>query len=203
MKVGFKPFTKRLIRIDKYIRKLLRKLSAHVVYHNFNHTLHSTKGVVAVANKLALLENINNKDRELLCVAAYFHDVGFVTGKSDGHEERGAKLAREKLPEFGYSGREISKICDIILVTQMRKKPKTKCEKIIKDADIDNLGREDFFERGELLRKEFKIGDKKKWYVETIALLGNHKWKTFSQQNLRGKQMKKNLEKLKLLIDSL
>jgi hypothetical protein len=59
MKLRYKPHTPRLKIVDQYIRELFRdELPDGIKYHNADHTLHPTKGVVAVANNIAISENI-------------------------------------------------------------------------------------------------------------------------------------------------
>ena len=79
MESEYTPHTPRLKMVDQYIRELFRdELPAGIKYHNADHTLHSTKGVVSIANNLAILEGISEQDRELLIAAAYFHDTGYI-----------------------------------------------------------------------------------------------------------------------------
>jgi uncharacterized protein len=56
-----------------------------------------------------------------------------------------------------YSNKKIEIIEKIILATSPNNTPKNILEKIIKDADLDNLGREDFFEKSHSLKKEIEI----------------------------------------------
>ena len=83
MKLKYKPHTDRLKIVARYVRDLFRdELPKGIKYHSADHTLHPTNGVVAVANNLAILENISEHDRELLIAAAYFHDTGFIREKA-------------------------------------------------------------------------------------------------------------------------
>jgi HD superfamily phosphodiesterase len=79
MKLGYKAHTQRLKIVGQYIRELFRdELPNGIKYHDADHTLHPTKGVVAIANDIAIAENISEHDRELLITAAYFHDTGYI-----------------------------------------------------------------------------------------------------------------------------
>ena len=79
MKISYKPHTPRLKIVDDYIRALFRdELPDGIKFHDANHTLHPSRGVVAVANNIAISENISEHDRELLIAAAYFHDTGYI-----------------------------------------------------------------------------------------------------------------------------
>jgi len=48
-------------------------------------------------------------------------------------------------------------IQELILSTSPYAKPNNLLEKIIKDADMDNLGRDDFFDINEKIRKELEL----------------------------------------------
>jgi len=79
MNLKYKPHTPRLQIVDQYTRELFRdELPVGIKFHDANHTLHPTRGVVAVANRIAISENISEHDRELLIAAAYFHDTGYI-----------------------------------------------------------------------------------------------------------------------------
>ena len=153
MKSRYKPHTPRLKILDQYIRELFRdELPGRIKYHNADHTLHQTKGVVAVANHLAILENISENDRELLVAAAYFHDTGYIR-EYDKNEPIAARMAGRILKLIGYEPDEIQKVQEMILSTDLEVEPKNRIERILCDADLDNLGREDFLELDDKLRE--------------------------------------------------
>ncbi|MGD8986436.1 MAG: HD domain-containing protein, partial [Desulfobacteraceae bacterium] len=153
MESGYSPHTPRLKMVDQYVRELFRdELPAGIKYHNADHTLHSTKGVVAVANNLAKLEDVSELDRELIIAAAYFHDTGYIR-EYEKNEPIAARMAGRVLKLIGYKPEEIEKVQKMILATDPDVEPKTHVEKILCDADLDNLGREDFFQLDEKLRE--------------------------------------------------
>ena len=104
MILRYKPHTPRLKIVHQYIRALFRdELPDGIKYHDADHTLHPTKGVVAVANSIAISENISEHDRELLIAAAYFHDTGYIR-EYDKNEPIAARMAGRILKLIGYSG---------------------------------------------------------------------------------------------------
>ena len=110
MKSGYKAHTPRLKVVDQYIRELFRdELPDGIKYHDADHTLHPTKGVAAVANRIALSEKISEHDRELLVAAAYFHDTGYIR-EYDKNEPIAARMAGRILKLIGYEPSEIEKI---------------------------------------------------------------------------------------------
>ena len=201
MKAGYKPHTPRLKVVDDYIRKLFREeLPNGIKYHDANHTLHPTKGVVAAANRIALSEKISESERELVIAAAYFHDTGYIRqfGKN---EPIAARMAGRILKLIGYKPGEIKKIQSMILATDLALKPKNHIEKILCDADLDHFGRDDFFEMDGKLREGRRIrgidvGNDARWYKGTLEILSNHKYYTESQKKLRDKEKQKNLKAL-------
>ena len=202
MKSKYKPHTSRLKIVDQYIRALFRdELPAGIKYHDAEHTLHPTRGVVAVANRIALAENISEHDRELLIAAAYFHDTGYIR-EYDKNEPIAARMAGRILKLIGYEPAEIKKVQKMILATDPACKPQKLVEKILCDADLDHLGRDDFFKRDGKLRKGrgargIDVSDEAKWYKGTLKLLKKHKYYTESQKRLREEKKQKNIDQLK------
>jgi HD superfamily phosphodiesterase len=187
--------------VDQYIREFFRdELPSHIKYHNADHTLHPTKGVVAVANNLAVLENISEHDRELLVAAAYFHDTGYIR-EYDKNEPIGARMAGRILKLIGYKADEVEKVQEMILATDLEVEPKKRVEKILRDADLDQWGREDFFELDGKLREGRRlrgvdVSDDATWYRSTLELLKKHPYYTDSQKKLREKGKQKNIRRL-------
>ena len=201
MKLGYKAHTQRLKIVDHYIRELFRdELPNGIKYHDADHTLHLTKGVVAIANDIAIAENISEHDRELLITAAYFHDTGYIR-EYDKNEPIAARMAGRILKLIGYKPNEIEKIQNMILSTDLAFEPKTHLEKILCDADLDHLGRPDFLEFDAKLREGRRnrgvdVSDDEKWYNGTLNLIINHKFYTESQKKLREEQKQKNIQTL-------
>lgn len=201
MKQGYKPHTPRLKVVDLYIRELFRdELPEDIKYHDANHTLHPTKGVVASANRIAIAENISEGDRELVITAAYFHDTGFIR-EYEKNEPIAARMAGRILKLIGYKPNEIVKVQNMILATDLEREPKTHVEKILCDADLDHFGREDFFKFDGKLRegwgaKGIDVSDEAKWYKGTLEIITKHQFYTESQKKLRVKGKQKNIERL-------
>jgi predicted metal-dependent HD superfamily phosphohydrolase len=201
MKLGYKAHTQRLKIVDQYLRELFRdELPNGIKYHDADHTLHPTKGVVAIANDIAIAENISENDRELLITAAYFHDTGYIR-EYDRNEPIAARMAGRILKLIGYKPNEIEKIQNMILSTDLAVEPKTHLEKILCDADLDHLGRPDFLEFDSKLREGRRnrgvdVSDDEKWYNGTLNLIINHKFYTESQRKLREEQRQKNIQTL-------
>jgi predicted metal-dependent HD superfamily phosphohydrolase len=187
--------------VDQYISALFKdELPDGIKYHDANHTLHPTKGVVAVANRIAISEDISKHDRELLITAAYFHDTGYIR-EYNKNEPIAARMAGRILKLIGYKPNEVEKIQKMILSTDLGREPKTHVEKILCDADLDHLGREDFFKLDGKLRegrraRGIDVSDDAKWYKGTLAIITNHQYHTQSQKKLREIEKQKNIQRL-------
>jgi predicted metal-dependent HD superfamily phosphohydrolase len=201
MKPKYTPHTPRLKIVDQYIRDLFRdELPGSIKFHDANHTLHPTKGVVAVANRIAISEGISEDDRELLITAAYFHDTGYIR-EYDKNEPIAARMAGRILKLIGYKPNELEKIQRMILSTDLDREPKTHVEKILCDADLDNLGREDFLRLDGRLRegrgaRGIDVRDEAKWYKGTLEIIKKHQYYTESQKKLRETGKQKNIRGL-------
>jgi uncharacterized protein len=168
------------------VQRLQQELPAVLTYHCLAHTL---QGVVPAVERLAALEGVNGQSLPLLRTAAYYHDLGFVE-RSDGHEAISARLAAEVLPRFGYNPAQIEVIRGIILATRYPFEPHTRLESIMVDADLDVLGRDDFWPRNQALRveREALAGQRstdEEWYGSQLAFMGAHRYFTASAQSLR------------------
>ena len=183
----------------KEIFRRLKKLPKSCFFHDILHTKDVLRGV----EKLSLLEGIKGYKLLLLKTAAVCHDIGHLFGAKE-HEKAGVRMIKKILPTHGYNAKDIKIISKIIMATKMPQNPKTKVQKIICDADLDNLGREDYFVRSELLRLELaKQGihkTAKEWYEFSLKFLQEHNYFTESAKNLRQKKKEQNIEEIKELL---
>jgi len=208
MEIRYKPHTPRLKIVDNYIRELFRdELASDIKYHDADHTIHPTKGIVASANRIAISENISDHDRELLIAAAYFHDTGYIR-EYDKNEPIAARWAGRILKLICYKPNEIVKIQKMILATDLECEPKTHLEKILCDADLDHLGREDFFKLDGKLRegrraRGIDVSDEAKWYKDTLEFIKKHQYYTESQKKLREKEKQKNIKRLLKILENI
>ncbi len=179
---------------SKWILNALKNNSApDLFYHSLEHTL----DVYEVAKFLSVSEKISRKDEMLLLIAALYHDSGYLFQREE-HENKSCELVREKLPEFGYAPHDIEIICGIIQATKIPQLPKTHLEQLICDADLDYLGRDDFFSIGERLYLELKsaqlVFDKNEWNKLQLVFLQKHQYFTQTAKTLRTHQKQQNLK---------
>jgi uncharacterized protein len=176
--------------------RLERELPSNLCYHSLQHT---RDDVLPAVERLAAHEGVGGEAFLLLRTAAVYHDLGFVDSYS-GHEAAGARIARAMLPQFGFSARQIKVITDIISATKLPQQPRNLLERIMVDADLDSLGREDFFKRSEDLRRELaaynRAASKAEWYREQLAFVAAHAYFTDAAHALRDATKQHNLQEL-------
>lgn len=182
------------------LTKLRAELSDRLKYHGLHHTL----DVLKMASELCLSEGVSEHDRVLVKTAALFHDAGFVRNKHAGHEAEGCILVQENLPNFGYKAADIECICQMIMSTKIPQSPTSLLEQILCDADLDYLGREDFFTIGESLFEELQdyqlIGDEQMWNRLQVSFLTAHRFHTNTNKILREPVKQRYLEDLQDLV---
>ena len=184
-------------KAERHIMKVLQKgLSDKLHYHSILHT----QDVVKAVERLALMEGVTDEGLFLLKSAATYHDAGFVE-QYEKNEPVGARLAEEILPKYGYTQQHIDTIKELIYVTQIPHQPKNKLEEIICDADLDYLGRDDFHEIADKLRRELrehgKLDSDRKWDEIQVQFLSSHKYFTETAIRTRKAKKEKNLEEVK------
>ena len=180
--------------------RLERELSPKLVYHSLRHT---RDDVLPAAERLAPVEGVAGEELLLLRTAAVYHDIGFVKQRVD-HEDVGARIAAEVLPRFGYNPAHIAAIGGMIMATKLPQSSRTLLEKILADADLDVLGRDDFLTRNQDLRAELAaygtLATDEQWYTNQLKFLEGHRYFTAAARSLRDPQKQKNIAALRVLL---
>ena len=175
----------------------LNKVNKSIRFHNLDHT----QGVVLACEEMADYYHLQPEDRTTLLLAAWFHDTGFSSGDSHGHEDVSIQLVTEFLKEHKADEQLIQKVVGCIEATKMPQSPVTLLEQILCDADLFHLGTEEFFIKNKQLREEL-IGfsnqdiSKKQWRKMNITFLQNHKYFTDYCRRKLQPVKEKNLETL-------
>lgn len=184
--------------IKEYVFTLLQEeLPAHIIYHNYPHTLR----VVEKLQELIKGEDVTEKETLLLNIAAWFHDVGFVKGAKD-HEESGVSIAKKFLNNK-VSDEDFLIVEKLILSTKMGAKPSNKLERIIKDADCSHLASKSFNKTSDLLKEELRLTETADysdldWKRGNIKFLTNHQFFTnYAIENWQEKKQENLLELFK------
>lgn len=176
--------------------KLRTELPKHLSYHSVEHV----KDVFNACKEIAAAEGVKGDDLKLLLTAALFHDTGFLKGQKE-HEKKSCQIARKHLPDFGYSKEQIKTICGMIMATKVPQQPQNHLEEIICDADLDYLGRDDFFKIGEKLFSELSVygilNTEDEWNRLQVRFLESHNYFTKSAIKKRKKKKDKHLKLVK------
>ena len=180
----------------KYVNLLLSPLNKHY-YQSYEHAI----DVMQRAIYLSEQENLPVDEIEMMALAGLFHDTGFIV-MYDKNEPIWAKIASNYLKSINYDKNKIKLIEQIILATDPDyTNPKNIYEKIIKDADMDNLWRDDFQKKSNDIKKELETVKKIKikdpeWHHSLVDLLISHKFNTDVQRKERDKKKQENLNKM-------
>lgn len=188
------------IGAENYILTRLRnELSPKLSYHGVHHTL----DVFNIAIELCTTEGIDEYQTMLVKTAALYHDSGFIYSNVE-HEMLGCKIAKEALPKFAYSADEIKQICGMIMATKIPQSPKTQLEEILCDADLDYLGRDDFYPIAGTLFHELiafgNISTEEVWNRIQVGFIDKHQFFTQTNQNRREDKKQVYLSELKAIV---
>ncbi|WP_281337293.1 Pycsar system effector family protein [Flavobacterium eburneipallidum] len=187
---------------EDFVYNLLKgKLSKLYSYHNFNHTL----SVVNAVKELCINEKVPDSDKEILLIAAWFHDTGYINGNLN-HEAESIVIATQFLKEKKQSDEFIASVANLILATAKEYQPKNHLEKIIKDADFIHITSSEYLSTCECLRLELNNTTNMsfsnlQWATENFDfLLNKHQFYTdFAQKNwqpLKDKNIKRIQKKI-------
>lgn len=176
--------------------KLKQELPYGRTYHSYGHTLDVHNAAVDIAKR----EGVNGEDLQLLRTAALFHDSGFIKVDLE-HEEASCQMARDHLPRFGYTPGQVEKICSMIMSTRIPQSPNDELSRILCDADLDYLGRDDFFRIGNTLFEELKsygvVSSEREWNELQLRFLETHQYFTSTNKNGREQTKQQHLAQVK------
>jgi len=180
------------------------KFSSSFSYHSIEHT----RLVASMASKIAEIEGLDKKDKEIVVVAAWFHDIGHTISIED-HEDESCKIARQFLLSKKIDEKFISEVESCIQSTKQYAPKKSKLDEILYDADHAHTGMLSFMEVSNLLRKEIANHSDKKcskleYWEKTLKFLKETKFLTnYAIENMEPvqneniKKVEKRIKKLK------
>jgi uncharacterized protein len=186
------------------IGRLARELSPDLTYHSLTHT---RDDVLPAASRLGRMAGVNGETLLLLETAALYHDTGFLRQYSD-HESASIAIARETLPEFGYTPAQIELIAGLIGATRMPQQPRTPLQQLMCDADLDLLGREDFLRLNRELHKEVKVYSGRdindhEWLTGQLQFLEDHHFFSAEAIATRSAGKARNLAQMRQSLEQL
>lgn len=174
------PDQRLLQEAQHFIRNLFAgRTPKSIVYHNYDHTWDVVQACETMADHYGLSE----ADREVLLLAAWFHDTGYLTVGPKDHEEESQRIATAFLQKHHFPADRISQVNDCILATKMPPAPQNLLQQILCDADLYHLGTDGFSERNKKLREEMgnyqkEPVSKRDWRQINIDFLERHRYFT-------------------------
>ena len=142
-----------------------------------------------------------------LTIAGLFHDSGYFIDY-ENHEEESARICQDFLRKNDVEEYFIERVTRLIMVTKPQTEPVFLEEKIIKDADLANVGSPMYFEHSDALRQEWislqnKTFTDDEWYTLNKNFIKEHHFYTAEavqlyneQKELNAKEVKKRLKKI-------
>jgi hypothetical protein len=181
------------------LNKLEKELDPRLTYHSVAHTLDVTESAV----RLADMEKVSPAEIQIIKTACLYHDSGMLVTYR-GHEEASVEICRQTLPLFNYTEEEIETVCRMILSTKLPQDATELLDKILCDADLDYLGRQDFFMISHKLKYEWDIlsinpTTLQEWYMIQKEFLSSHRYFTNSAIHLRQAHKLENLHQVQLI----
>ncbi|MBO9699017.1 MAG: metal-dependent phosphohydrolase [Sporocytophaga sp.] len=195
--------TKILGEVVPYVFNLLRdKLSPQYLYHNFYHT----SEIVKSCNALGKLAGLSADELEILELAAWFHDTGFIKGYKD-HEAESMRIAEDFLLKADYDKGKTARVLSCIKATARSEAPTGKLEMLLCDADFSHTGNKDFASKAELLKLEWENFEMsscsdKEWNKNQLEFLSSISYYTKEAEELYGAQRLLNIIEQKKKVEA-
>jgi predicted metal-dependent HD superfamily phosphohydrolase len=170
-------------------------------FHNIEHT----RDVVNAVQIIGPQSDLSEEELESAIVAAWLHDIGYIDGAKD-HEHNAALKAKELLERLGAPHRKQMEVTEAILATKVPQNPKSLVSKVICDADLFHLSSDQCEYKSTRLREEWAIiGDKKltdeEWLRTNLEFMEGHRYHTPYGQTVLQQGKKKNIKRLRKLIN--
>lgn len=172
------------------------RIPEEYVYHDLLHTRYVVEAAVEIAEGYEL----NEREQEIIQLAAWFHDSGYDKGGKD-HEIRGSEYATAFLESQQYPEEDIKKVANCILATKWPQYPETLLEEIVCDADLSHLGNAWYWDRCGKVRQELhlvhgKILSEQEWVDSELQFITNHHYHTEVARELFDKRKEKHIKQL-------
>lgn len=191
---------------DYTFGRLERELAPNLFFHGVHHT---RDDVLPASERLAFKEGIYGEDLLLLKTGSVGHDTGYLW-QYFKNEPLGVKYVEDEAPRFGYSKGQIERVGQIIMPTQLQSidgklvqvpDPDDILQLLICDSDLYHLGGEDFFVKGENLRRELaeygKANSPTEWLKIQLDFQLGHSYFTNAAKSLRNEGKERNIKKLR------
>jgi len=164
------------------------------------HTLNHTREVAASCEEIGTGMKLTSEEMEIVQLAAWFHDAGYVDGAED-HEERSAGAAKAFLQTEHVDERVVASVVGCIRATKIPQSPKNLLERVLCDSDVAYIGGDAFRAHSDALRTEWelRIGDRyteEEWLKKNIEFVERCRFHTSYAQGRYGGKREENLREL-------
>ncbi len=193
-----------VLKASAYAKNILtEELPSEMEYHSLDHT----EFVVKAAKEIGLNSGLSYEEMEILCLAAWFHDLGYREDAKN-HEEISAQMALSFLADEKYEVEKAAQVSGCILATKMPQSPCNMMEMALCDADLLHLADPQYFKKADLLHSEIQNlrGEQIKeeeWMKMNKKFIEGHSFFTdYAKENYRpakDKNLKKVKKKLKTI----
>lgn len=187
-----------LDRIEAFATELLLSDSVcKLCYHNIDHTLR----VVENVEYIGLKEGVSDEDMHILKAVAWLHDLGY-SKKYKEHEDESILIAEKLLKQEKVHSSLIEKVVQGINATRVPQKPQSILDTIISDADLFDLGTEEYFDVSEKLFTEWNNctvpDDNRNNWLLSLQFLKDHRYFTAYGNSILEPRKQENIRLLEL-----
>ncbi len=114
-------------------------------------------------------------------------------------------MAQAALPDLGYSAAQLDVIAELIAATRMPQRPTSPLAELLCDADLDVLGREDFWDVNRLLLAETEyyrgqVISEAEWLVNQLRFLEEHVYFSGTAHMLRDPGKVRNVDLMRRVL---
>lgn len=181
--------------VEGLIREYYASQPHTLQFHNLDHALQVRRSAL----EISIGEGLENPKKNLVEIAALFHDSGYFEGAA-GHELRSVEIAKDLLGQL-LDEREMKEVEKLILATDHSKRPESLLEMVLCDADLSYLGTDQYPVRAQLLRKEMaEFRDRQftdgEWIAFNLSFFKSHQYYTKAAQKAYGSTKRVHQAKL-------
>lgn len=182
--------------VSKYVEKLFQEyFNPRLCYHNIEHTRNVVRRVGEISNHYHLSET----ERQIVTIAAWFHDVGHLISGSHEHEKKSVSSMKLFLICSNMSETTINKIAGCIMATKLPPHPENLLQMILCDADTYHLGTDEFWQSDIAVKRELEIMTGTSiddWDKTTLSFLKEHQYFTDYCKSLLTRMKMENIVSL-------
>lgn len=187
---------------EKHVTALFAsKHDAKLFYHNIGHTRYVVNAARLIGEKCG----INGHQMDVLLIAAWFHDVGYLENKIN-HEDLSKMEARDFLSENGFENHVIEQVEKCIEATRIPQNPTDQLSAILCDADLYNVSQPDFVENAQNFWNELAAfyGNESsmgKYINISLNFFSKHEFHSEYGRTVLEEGKKRNIAKMKMTLE--